>query len=387
MLMSPRATHNNNEDHIQIDFSALGAELNPDETSETESISAPFDPTLIRIDSKILTLDLILTRIREGEMDLAPNFQRNNNIWDATAQSRLIESLLIRIPLPAFYMDATDDNRWLVVDGSQRLSALKHFAIDKTTRLKSLEYLSQFEGYSYDDLPRNLQRRINETQITVFLIEEGTPEEVKFNIFKRINTGGLPLSAQEIRHALNQGPANDYITSLARTTEFRTAVDDGVSDLRMADRECVLRFLAFILSPPEDYKSKEFDIFLNQQMASLNRMSSSDLETLGNRFVRSMNAARNILGEYAFRKVSKKNPRRGPVNKSLFEAWAVNLDRLTDTQLVRLIEQRSKLILKYMDLMDVNDFMSSISLSTGDVVKIKRRFSYIGDIIKDALND
>jgi len=145
-----------------------------------ERITDPFNPALIRVDTRPMTIDLLLSRIEHEELDLQPSFQRKGGIWNEGAQSRLIESMLIRIPLPAFYIDATNDDKWLVVDGLQRLTTLKRFIIDKTLKLTELEFLTNFQGKSYIDLPRPYQRRIIETQVTVYLIEKGTPSEVKW---------------------------------------------------------------------------------------------------------------------------------------------------------------------------------------------------------------
>jgi Protein of unknown function DUF262 len=120
----------------------------------------PFDPTLINIDTKTPSLDTLIKRIKHSEiiLDTETYFQRAANLWKAKEQSRLIESILIRFPLPAFYFDGSDKDKWLVVDGLQRLSSIRNFVVDKTLRLIDLEFLTQLNGKSYDDLDRDLQR-------------------------------------------------------------------------------------------------------------------------------------------------------------------------------------------------------------------------------------
>lgn len=350
---------------------------------EDTSIEKPFNPTLINILSKQMSLDTLLKRMREGEVDLAPDFQRAE-VWKPTARSRLIESLLIRIPLPAFYMDATNEDSWLVVDGLQRLSTLRDFAVRKTMRLRDLEFLVQFDGMRYGDLPRNYQRRIEETQVTVYLIEKGTPPEVKFNIFKRINTGGMPLSSQEIRHALNQGPVTSYLKKLAHSQDFKQATYDGVSDKRMTARECVLRFLAFTVTPPEQYKAADFDAFLSEAMANLNSMSDSERDSLGSRFLRSLRASHRIFGDAAFRKPRMKN--RLPVNKALFEVWTVTMDKQTDEK-IELLEASSSLVVREVDQFMRNDsmFLDAVSQGTGDAGKVRLRFDRFRNAVEGLL--
>lgn len=363
-----------------------GTGIEPEDTVGDEKITDPFNPKLIRVDTRPMTIDLLLSRIEHKELDLQPSFQRKGGIWNEGAQSRLIESILIRIPLPAFYLDATNDDKWLVVDGLQRLTALKQFIVDKTLKLSELEFLTHLDGKTHSELPRPFQRRILETQVTVYLIEKGTPSEVKFNIFKRINTGGLPLSAQEIRHALNQGKAAELLAQLANSKEFKRAIDNSIRDDRMADRECVLRFFAFTITPYAQYKVKEFDSFLNDCMVKMNKMSDQELTELERQFRLAMVAAFDIFGRDAFRKRYKLGAAKYPINKALFESWSVNLSQLSNEQLKLLEERKDILIGKFIKLMNDPAFDAAVSQGTGDIKKVNCRFSSLEQLIKGVLS-
>lgn len=355
-----------------------------DTTSDAE-ITDPFNPASIRVNTRQMTLDLLISRIRHNELDLQLDFQRQRDIWTDKAKSKLIESLLIRIPLPAFYIDATNEEKWLVIDGLQRLTTLKRFVIDQNLQLRGLEFLTNLEGKTYSELSRPFQRRILETQVTVYQIEQGTPPGVKFNIFRRINTGGLPLSAQEIRHVLNQGKAADTLAQLASTQEFKRVIGNSIRDNRMEDRECVLRFFAFTITPYTMYKAEEYDSFLNDCMAKMNQMSDAELSELGSHFRRAMVAAYDIFATDAFRKRYKAGAPRYPINKALFESWSVNLDQLDDKALRLLVERKDKLKERFITLMNNHEFDEAISQGTGNIKKVQRRFSSIKQLIEEVL--
>jgi hypothetical protein len=256
---------------------------------------------------------------------LSPDFQRNPDIWSDKNKSRLIESLILCIPIPSFYFDATKNDKWLVIDGLQRLGVIKNFVVDKNMPLTGLEYLQDHNGSKFDDLPRSFRRNITEAQVTLVLMEPGTPDDIKFTIFRRINTGGLPLSPQEIRHAINQGKVTTLLKDLANSKEFKNAIcETGIASKRMDDRECITRFFAFQINPPEGYNNDDFDDFLNKAMEAINKMSDTKINELVCKFKKAMTITVEIFGNDAFRKRYDSTATRFPVNKALFEAWSVN---------------------------------------------------------------
>jgi len=356
-----------------------------DDTSTLDLIE-PFDPAKIRIETKVMTVDLLLKRLKEEEIDLMPDFQRQGGLWKDREQSRLIESLLVRIPIPAFYMDATNEDEWLVVDGLQRLTVFKRFMLDGELKLSQLEFLRQFDGMTFQQLPRPMQRRIEETQVTVFLIQPGTPEDVRYYLFKRINTGGLPLTPQEIRHALNQGRASTLLAELAREDVFIQATGGSLHAQRMADRECVLRFFAFRLASLERYHSQDLDGFLNGAMRQMNKMDPANLEELSHSFRRAMKAAHDIFGRYAFRKRTLANDRMNPINKALFETWSVNLSLRSDEELARLTERREQVNQASMKLLSEDrEFDLSVTQATGDAKRVRTRFERVAELLRGVL--
>lgn len=345
-------------------------------------IAEPFDPRRIEVVTKGMTIDLLLKRLSQHELTLQPDFQRAT-VWNRAAKSRLIESMLIRLPLPLFYFDASDDDNWLTVDGLQRLTAIKEFVVDLAYPLQNLEFLRDFEGESFDELPRAFQRRIEETEIQVSLIQAGTPDDVKFNLFKRINTGGMPLSPQEIRHALNQGQATVLLKELATSAPFLQATSGGVAPLRMGDRELALRFLAFYRVGADGYATKDFDLFLHDEMKRLNKAGKTELSSLRNQFEISMVLAHEVLGKHAFRKVfSIDQESRSPVNKALFDAWSVGFARLDKKERATARSRAQDIFAGYVQLIAEDDeFLSAISQGTGQPAKVALRLHRVNEML------
>ncbi|GAA4182615.1 DUF262 domain-containing protein [Streptosporangium oxazolinicum] len=352
-------------------------------------ITAPFDPEKIDVQTRTMTVDLLMARLRRKVLDLEPNFQRRAGIWNEGNQSRLIESLLLRIPLPTLYAAESGEESWVVVDGIQRLTTIARFvtpqALGSDTTpliLTGLEYLRNYEGKAFDELPLRLQTRINETELVIHLVRSGTPEQVMFNIFARINTGGTPLSLQELRHALIPGRSRQILAELARSDEFLHATQRSVSPFRMADREMVLRFLAFRLTPPDDYPRGDLDSFLRDATHRVNQLDDKLTAKLSEEFSKSMLRAAAIFEEHAFRKRFRNQSRRLPVNKALFEAVSVNLATLTNNQFTQLADKRHQVQENLMDLMNDTKFQQAISLGTGDKSKVTLRFNSIAQLFK-----
>jgi hypothetical protein len=228
-----------------------------------------------------------------------------------------------------------------------------------------------------------MRRDLEETQVTLFIIRPETPPEVKFTIFYRINTSGLVLTPQEIRHALFQGEATKLLQRLAGASEFQDATGGGVSDIRMDARECVLRYLAFRIHPYTEYVKPDLNSFLSATMKDLNGMSASEIDNLDASFREAMTRASEIFGRFAFRKFNSETGRRGPINKALFESWA-NVLQLYD--LGSLCQRKDQILSTVSTMLSTNpNYVRSLSAGTGSASTVRIRFEYAHEAVKEAL--
>lgn len=343
-----------------------------------------FDPAKINISVIQPTIYNLVQRMSSDppEIDLNTSFQRNGELWDKTRQSRLIESMLLRIPLPTFYFDGSDDECWLVVDGLQRLNAMKAFIIDQSLKLTNLEYFGEFTGLKFSELPRNMMRRLEETQIIANVIQPGTPDEVKFTIFKRINTGGFYLNAQEIRHAIFHGIPSNFIEELANLHSFQYF---HINSKRMLDQELVTRFVAFYILKPEKYRER-MDDFLESVMSHLRNEDKAYLERICHDFNKAMLRARILFGGKAFKRILLTESGNGTnrINKAMFDVWSVQLSKMNDNDFTK-VKDSSVFTQKYDELLKNEKFINAVSQGTGHKESVTMRFFLVDQLIKECL--
>lgn len=352
-------------------------DVEAEETVEEGPRRTPWDPKKIRVSTKPWSLRQAVDDIREGTIDVAPDFQRAS-VWTPQKRSRLIESILLGIPLPALYFSADVEGRMQVVDGVQRLTAINDFATGDF-RLSSLEYLLELNGKDFNGLDASLRRRFHQTQIFVNVIEPETPVEVKFNIFKRINTGGEPLQPQEIRHALSGKRSREILKRMANSEAFHRATAGAFrSDPRMSARELALRFIAFRIDPElKDYERAEsVDDYLMAVTRKLDdpaALPHEQVAALEQQFERAMVAAASLFNEHAFRKWPQGNDRRTPLNRALFESWSV---ALADQELEQISARKAEIVRAVREAFSSDrEYLASVTLATSDLARVRRRLA------------
>ena len=295
--------------------------IETEDTSNEDLDSVPYSTDDIRISQKMYSVFQIYHWIENQTLILQPDFQRNH-VWDIQRKSLLIESIMLRIPIPAFYFQEDIEGNQMVIDGLQRLSTIYSF-MKNEFHLTGLQYLKTYEGCCYSDLNKKYMVRIQDTQLVVNVLDSKCSEQVKFDVFRRVNTGGVPLNSQEIRNIMATNSVRALLKKMSQSQDFLIATRGKVRDIRMDAQELCLRFITFYARyDANTHKLKELKALaqmLDFMIIFLNKKENEVLNEIISIFTKSMQKCYALLGENAFSKETS----RHIINKPLFISWSV----------------------------------------------------------------
>ncbi|HAV2818792.1 TPA: DUF262 domain-containing protein [Acinetobacter baumannii] len=347
-----------------------------DEGNSESWADYPLDTVFVRKDQR--TVGEIITRIKKGRYKLDPEFQRDY-VWNINQQVRLIESSLMRIPLPVLYVAEDVDGRIIVVDGLQRLTTFFKYINDEFSlkNIGSNDPDDLIRDKKFSQLPIHLQERIEDTQLTLYILDSKAPERARLDIFERVNSG-VPLTRQQMRNCLYSGPATKFLKDASNSLPFIQAVTPAQSMKKtMRDREIINRFCAFYINSIDDYKG-EMEDYLAEALLKINVMPQHDIDTMMIDFIKSMSLNFKIFGKNSFRKSIARNPnQRTVLNVSLFDTistcFALNWSKLEKLDHIML---KDKLIF----LLQYPPFYDSITLSTNNTYNIRYRHQLVNKV-------
>lgn len=368
----------------RIERELAGIEYDVDDEESYEEV--PYNADKIRIESRVYSVYQVYKSIQDGSIDLMPSFQRNK-IWSKQQKSLLIESLMLKITLPSFYFDEDHNGDKSVIDGLQRLSAISGY-MNNEYKLEGLQYLSlECEGIYYRDLPKKYVKRIEEAQLNINILDERCPSQVKLDVFRRVNTGGIPLNDQEIRNVLANDKTRNLLLKMATSSEFIKATRNIVEDMRMDAQELCLRFIAFDSIYNDEFKTvkkheKTSELLDNTILYILNAMDDAAYEKVYEKFIVSMKKCFAFLGNLAFSKPDGTHY----INKPLFTSWSV-LMAYCKYSVEELESKQESAMNEMRNIFKNKQYSNAISSNTSSQNSLNIQFYYAQKILEDIMND
>lgn len=354
------------EDKDDIDIEGM------DDTPSESWGDYPLDTVFVRKDQR--TVGDIVSRIEKGRYQLDPDFQRDF-VWNPLQQSRLIESSLMRIPLPVLYVAEDTDGKIIVVDGLQRLTTFHHYLKDKFS-LKGVgnnDSKSMISGKRFSELPIHLQERIEDTQLTLYILDPKAPERARLDIFERVNSG-VPLTRQQMRNCLYSGQATRWLKEASENEHFLRATSHSLKEKTMRNREVINRFCAFYLLGYKEYRG-DMEDFLARALVQMNKMTENELHDMSIAFVESMQINFEFFGKHSFRKsmFSPYSPKT-VINISLFDTISTVVAKYFD----QITDENKDLVKNCLTkLSDNYGFDRAISHATSNSQAVHRRHSFV----------
>lgn len=354
------------------------------------SVTEPFDPSTLKAEVKNATIGQLVEMLKNNLIDLNPDFQRHGNLWSPSRKSQLIESILLGLPLPSFYFyNDSKKEKWVVIDGLQRLCALKSFMVDEDLSLQDLEFLDKEKfGVSYKDFSYYDKLAISMHPVTLNVLSGSASAEARYIIFQRVNSKGTQLNPVEIRNALYQGTSTQIISRLVDAELFKKMVSSKMSTDRMKDREFVSRFLAFYVNNYQNYAGNmKLDVFISLVMDDINKqVGVGQSDEIINAFNHSLSVCMELLGEDAFRKPTMDSKRRNQISLAIFEMLTVSIARLDDSQQTKLVENGNWFRRLYRSLFVDPQIQKFLTGGTGKPRAIRYRFERMEWVIRQSIS-
>lgn len=340
-----------------------------------ESLQTKAKQRTVKTQNVEYDLETLVKKIDRAVIQLSPDYQRRHR-WSDEVSSRLIESLVLNIPIPFVYISQDVDvdievedeiSRYSVIDGQQRLTAIFGFFKNKYA-LEGLEVLSDLNGSYYKDLPPFLTRRLEERTIRCLRIDSTLDSQVKYDIFERLNSGSVKLEAQELRNATCRGPFKKLIKKLAKNPDFMSVAqldEEGKRVKKMEDEELVLRF--FSLAYKDGYKSYKsgFKSFLTKKMEDFNKLESTEIVEMEQLFNNTFSLIADKLGDTPFAKYRSENKsltRMSKFNAAVFDSIVVPV--------ASMLKNANLETYKIESLFHDADYFSAVEGSVNDVAKL-----------------
>ncbi|MEY4904699.1 MAG: hypothetical protein RLZZ292_2514 [Bacteroidota bacterium] len=354
----------------------------------------------IDVRTDTISISNLIDSLEHEEIMVKGYFQRKTDLWADDVKSRLIETILVGIPIPPLYFDRTTRDKWLVVDGLQRISSIRAF-VKNELKLTGLEYLPHFEGRYYKDFDTAEQRRFGRYVLSYCAIHQGTPRSVRYRIFKSINVSALTLNRQEIRYAINEDETQEFTPS-----KYIKELGDGLNRFidipekgkersieRMYERELALRYIAFCMYDyKKEYISMAYPDFLDAAMEKIYNYKRPKLTQFKENFALALDTLSQIFdSDVLFKRkmigdADKSNS--NIISGTLFEVWTYTIAQKTVEEQIVLTHNRKKLIERAAQLKNDEKFMRSIDSRYSDSVgSVKDRFSIVENLINQLLND
>ena len=340
----------------------------------------PLDELLIRHEHR--TIYEVIRRIDSGSYIMEPDFQRDF-VWPENKQSKLIESVTMRIPLPVFYLAEDEEGRMIVVDGLQRLSTFHRFVHDRL-QLR-LPERSELDRRRFSDLPPKLKNRIEDCNLICYTIDSKAPDRARLDIFERVNSGE-PLTRQQMRNSLFMGPATRLLKEASGIESFLKATGSRLNRKTMRDREFVNRFCAFRLLDLDEYRG-DMDDFLARSLRMMNKLTPDDLSRLSDEFQRSMENnyllfethafSRSFLGSY-----ERPGRTRRVLNASIWDVMSTGLSRYNRDRVTKSADDLRK---SFCQLLQDDEFVTAITYSTNDSKRVRERFHRAEQMFQEVL--